>query len=81
MTYEGWANYDTWNTSLWINNTEPLYKGAVEFMQENPDKDNPYKAFVISCGLSEQSTPDGIEYMSDKLDYDELNDMMRELMQ
>jgi hypothetical protein len=50
-------------------------------MKENPDKDNPYKAFVISCGLSDQATADGIWYMSPKLNYDELNDMMKELAQ
>jgi hypothetical protein len=79
MTYEGWENYDTWNVSLWINNTRYIYEGAVDFMKENPDKDNPYKAFVISCGLSGQKTDDGIYYMSPKLNYNELNDMMREL--
>jgi len=81
MTYEGWENYDTWNVSLWINNTESLYKGAVEFMKDNPDRDNPYKAFVTSCGLSDQTTLDGIWYMSSQLHYGELNDMMRELIE
>lgn len=80
MAYEGWANYDTWNVSLWINNTYNFYTEAVEFMKDNPDKDNPYKAFVTSCGLSDQATPDGIWYMSPKLNFDELNDMMRELI-
>jgi hypothetical protein len=79
--YNGWANYETWNVSLWINNTENLYKGAVEFMQENPDPKNPYKAFVISCGLSDQLTADGVPYMTQRLNYDELNDMMKELVE
>jgi hypothetical protein len=80
-TYEGWKNYDTWNVSLWINNTEHLYKGAVDFMKhENPDPTNPYRAFVISCGLDSQSTPDKVAYMSESLDYEELNEMMRELI-
>ena len=79
--YEGWKNYATWNVSLWINNTESLYFGAVEFMKENPDKKQPYKAFVTSSGLSAQRTPDKIKYMSAKLDYPALNEMMRELME
>jgi hypothetical protein len=80
--YNGWKNYDTWNVSLWINNDEGLYGGAVDFMEnENPDPQNPYRAFVISCGLEAQKTPDDVAYMADSLDYEALNDMMRELIE
>lgn len=79
-TYEGWKNYDTWNVSLWINNTEPLYRSAVDFMQDNPDKDNPYIGFILGMYMTNMVTPDAVEYMSDKLDYPELNEMMRELV-
>jgi hypothetical protein len=79
--YNGWANYDTWNVSLWINNDEDIYNGAVDFMKnENPDPLNPYRAFVISCGLEAQSTPDNVAYMAETLNYDALNDMMKELL-
>lgn len=26
--YNGWENWDTWNTSLWLNNDESSYKEA-----------------------------------------------------
>ncbi len=79
-TYNGWKNYDTWNISLWINNDEGIYTGAVDFMKnENTDIHNPYRAFIISCGLEAQSTPDRVEYMADSLDYEALNEMMKEL--
>jgi hypothetical protein len=79
-TYEGWANYDTWNVSLWINNTEEIYRAAVAFMQENPDPKNPYIAFIISNYMSFLVTADGVDYLGVNLDYNELNDMMRGLV-
>lgn len=36
--YQGWANYETWATMLWINNEQPVYnywhERAREIMQE-----------------------------------------------
>jgi hypothetical protein len=79
--YNGWKNYETWNVALWIGNTENIYFGAVEFMKDvNPVKE-PYKAFVISCGLSAQLTPDGIPYMNSRLDYDALDEMMKDFLE
>jgi hypothetical protein len=79
-TYNGWKNYDTWNVSLYLNNDESLYRKAVGFMQDNPDRDNPYIGFILGMYMTNMVTPDAVEYMSDKLDYPALNDMMRELM-
>jgi hypothetical protein len=79
MAYEGWKNRQTWNVALWINNDYPLYKSAVKFMENNSSHKNPYKAFVLSEGLSAERTPDRIGYISTRLDYDELNKMMHEL--
>lgn len=79
-TYNGWKNRDTWSVALHINNDEPLYRKAVAFMQDNPDRDNPYIGFILGMYMTNMVTPDAVEYMSDKLDYPALNDMMRELM-
>ena len=80
-TYEGWKNYDTWNVSLWINNDEPMYRKAVGFMKDNPDRDNPYIGFLLNNYMTHLVTPDAIEWMSDKLDFPALNGMMRELVE
>jgi hypothetical protein len=79
-TYEGWANRQTWNVALWINNDYDLYTDACEFMKVNPDPKNPYKAFIINKGLSGLRTPDKIAYLSTRLNYGELNKMMEEIL-
>ena len=79
-TYNGWANYDTWNVSLWITNTETLYRNARWFMGSNPDKKNPYIAFILNQSMTHMVTPDSVEYMADTLDFEELNTMMRDLV-
>jgi len=57
--YEGWSNRETWNTELWISNTEPLYKLIMRIMNSstNDFADN-LEAFlwIIWDGF----TPDGL---------------------
>ena len=79
-TYEGYANYETWNVALWINNTETLYRNARWFMDNNPDKNNPYIAFMLNQNMTHMVTPDNVEYMGDTLNFEELNSMMRDLV-
>jgi hypothetical protein len=77
-TYEGWKNYDTWNVALWINNDYNLYVDAVNFMAKNKTLRAPYRAFIISHGLTGLRTPDRCSWLGRRLDYKELDDMMRE---
>lgn len=79
MAYSGWKNYQTWNVSLWINNDEPLYRAAVEFMKKYKGK-APYAAFIRSQGMTQDKTPDGVKYISTRISYKELNKMMQELI-
>lgn len=78
-TYNGWKNRETWNVSLWINNDEPLYRAAVSFMRHCDKSRAPYKEFMASFELEDAFTPDGVKWISRKLDYRALNAMMREL--
>ena len=78
QTYEGWKNYETWNCALWINNDYPLYISATLFMKAyNGAK--PYRDWVRIAGLENATTKDGCKWISDKLSYSELNDMMEGL--
>ena len=80
-TYNGWKNRDTWNVALHLGNSQSMYTSAVDFMKDNPDRDNPYIGFILSMYMTNMVTPDAVEWMSDKLDYPALNNMMRELIE
>ena len=79
MAYNGWENYETWNISLWINNDEPFYRNAVEFMEQYKGA-RPYQDFIEYLGMGNDETPDGVEYFNVMVDYGELNEMMKELI-
>ena len=65
----GWANYETWNASLWIQNTEGLY-----LLGQLCDS---YKQFVeaVRCDF----TGDGVRWDDPKIDHAEMNEMILEL--
>ena len=80
----GWANYETWNASLWIQNDEFLYntaKACVEFAAEG---ENPWTKFV-RCMTEGQigrhliTTGDGVAWNDPAIDAAEMNEMLWEL--
>lgn len=77
--YNGWKNQQTWNVALWINNDEPLYRAAVNYMKGHKSR-APYKGFILHEGLQNDRTPDNIAWLGTRLDYRALNEMMRELL-
>ena len=73
-TYNGWANYHTWNVALYIQNDYGLYQWAKEYRHHG------YQAFAEALNESEITiTDDGVSYTDPDLDIDELDEMLAEL--
>jgi hypothetical protein len=76
--YQGWANYETWNVAIIINNEYKLYLSACDFMKLYKGA-MPYKDWVEHAGLKDKETIDSVPFISDTLSYAELNQMMKGL--
>ena len=72
MTYNGWANYETWNVALWIQNDEGLYHAA-----RNCTHYQELITLLYDCGSKE--TPDGVKWDDVKVDGLTVNEMISEL--
>ena len=84
-TYNGWANYETWNASLWINNDEFLYNTAKAcVIYREAGIETPWDKFV-RCMMEGQigkflgKTGDGVAWNDPAIDADEMNEMLWEL--
>lgn len=82
--YNGWANWETWNVALWIQNHEDLYAIAKDIARSKYN--NPYKGFINNMRLCEEyldvgihATPDGVSYNESTLDIPALDEMIRSL--
>ena len=71
-TYNGWANYETWNVALWLGNDESLYSAASQYTNYKQ-----FAQFMSDCGVT--MTPDGISYTDPKLNIEELNEELADL--
>ena len=73
-TFNGWANYETWNVALYIQNEYAMYKMALGWAEHG------YKS--LAHQLNEcfgPMTADGVSWFDSQLDTDELNEMLQEL--
>jgi hypothetical protein len=83
-TYNGWANYETWNASLWIGNDEFLYNTAKACVTYREGLETPWDKFV-RCMCEGQigrmlcKTGDGVAWDDPAIDADEMNEMLWEL--
>jgi hypothetical protein len=76
-TYNGWANYETWNVVLWMQNNQFLYNTAVACVEYVADDETPYQKFIRNMHNVEKfTTADGVRWDDEKINHDEINEMM-----
>ena len=72
-TYNGWANYETWNVALWLGNDEGMYDLARGYRHHG------YKSLShVLVELFGPQTPDGVHWQDCELDIFALSDMLEE---
>ena len=77
QTYNGWANYETWNVSLWIQNSQFLYNTAVACVEFKSANEQPYTKFIRCMENCNQFTTQDLVYWADEsINQDEINEMM-----
>ena len=77
QTFNGWANYETWNVTLWIQNDESLYNLACDVVRNN----GLYGNFVniLRDNFGATHTPDNVAWDDANIDGIEVNEMMSDL--
>jgi hypothetical protein len=70
--YKGWANWETWNVALWLQNDEAMYNVARRYDR--------YDALIPRIEHQfGQMTPDGARWMDGRIDTAALDEMLAEL--
>ena len=83
-TFNGWANYETWNASLWISNDEFLYNTAKACVIYREGLETPWEKFQRcmtegQIGRMLGKTEDGVSWNDPAIDADEMNEMIWDL--
>jgi hypothetical protein len=77
QTYNGWANYETWNVSLWIQNNQFLYNTAVACVEYKNDDETAYEKFIRNMhNVDNFTTADSVAWDDESINQDEINEMM-----
>ena len=81
-TFNGWANYSTWNVALYIQNEFQFYKAAQSYAAFQQELNLPvrYEEFCqYFMDLLGTITPDGVSWTHPELDTEELDEMIADL--
>ena len=77
QTYNGWANYETWNVALYIQNDRSLYELACDVVRDGGLYGNFVKILQDNFGATH--TPDNVAWDDANIDGIEVNEMMSDL--
>ena len=72
-SYNGYANYETWNAALWIQNDYALYRLALQC----DDYAEFQELMIDDLGMS--CTPDGVLWNDRELNHIELDEVIENL--
>ena len=72
-TYNGWANWETWCASLWINNEEHLYRMARIYGHSG------YAKLIPHLQVFGMKNGDDLAWDDAGIDHDEMDEMLEEL--
>lgn len=79
-SYNGYANYETWNAALWIQNDYGLYRTALQC-----DDYAEFQKLMNVTSISDINdlgvccTPDGVLWNDSELNHNELDEVIKEL--
>ena len=72
-TFNGWANWETWCASLWINNEEHLYRMARIYGHSG------YAKLIPHLQVFGMKNGDDLAWDDAGIDHDEMDEMLEEL--
>lgn len=80
--YNGWANRETWNVALWLNNDRWLYELTKSYVenQSKRNKEISYADFLKFTHFGRHMTGDHVSFSDRALNYDELTEMLQEFL-
>jgi len=79
-TYNGYANYETWNVALWIQNSEYMYNTAKDCVKYCTESETPYDKFIrCMLNIDRDTTGDNVRWDDAAVNRDEINEVLADL--
>lgn len=80
--FNGWANWETWNVSLWILNDESLYKQALSYSGRGAIDARTFVEDMLPCGtpdMADEIQSQGVVNVFNRVDWREIHETLGEL--